>query len=227
VTDFPIEFFEGHIIMDAAGLKVLVDTGAPKTIGRVETWEFLGLPFSLRSNYLTLKIEDLSDLVGTDIDILLGVDILARQPFLIDTKAAVIAFELCPDAHPDAQNALNAVMGIPSTSVLLDGRQLPVFIDTGAKFSYLYSAIADDYPAEGREEDFYPGFGRFETEVRRVEIGLGGQSVTLKFGVLPDKLERVLLLAGPRGIIGTELLKSYRICIDMPAGQMEMWRHAG
>jgi len=223
VSEYPLELFEGHIIIEVAGLKVLVDTGAPRSIGREQTWEFLGMPFALQSSYMGLTIETLSDLVGTHIDVLLGAEILARQPFLIDTDTKVVSFGPCPTEPQDVQVRLTATKGIPTAPVVLDGQELRMFVDTGAKLSYLHSENARQYPAECQEQDFYPGFGKFKTDVRQVRVTLGGESIALKFGVLPKLLETSLTLTGVRGIIGTELLEVYRVCIDMAAGRMRLW----
>ena len=54
--------------------------------------------------------------------------------------------------------------------------------------------------------DFYPSFGKFESETRRIETRIGGKVFNLTFGTLPPLLETALVMAGARGILGSDIL---------------------
>ena len=46
----------------------------------------------------------------------------------------------------------------------VSGRHLRMLFDTGAQLSYLQHALLNSYPAVGKRNNLYPGFGTFETD---------------------------------------------------------------
>jgi len=56
-------------------------------------------------------------------------------------------------------------MGAPVASFSVDGLDQQRFVDTGARLSCVEKMIAADYSPIGKESDFYPGIGEFETVV--------------------------------------------------------------
>src|SRR5262245_41592216 len=114
---FPLTLVSGHLILDIDGQKVLVDTGAPRSIGRQARWTFLGREHPLIPDYLGASPAVLSELVGTPIDLLLGADILGQFPFVVDTRSKCITFSP-PETQPtDIELPLTFLRGIPIVTV--------------------------------------------------------------------------------------------------------------
>src|SRR5262245_17553435 len=89
---FPLTLISGHLILDIDGQKVLVDTGAPRSVGQPSRWTLLGREHPLLPDYLGATPAVLSELVGTHIDLLLGADILGQFAFVVDTRSRRMAF---------------------------------------------------------------------------------------------------------------------------------------
>ena len=97
-------------------------------------------------------------------------------------------------------------MGVPTLTLNMSGEEQTWFFDTGAVISY--SAKHSDSWGDPIDsfEDFYPGFGKFSTDVFDVEIRLMGKSQTIKCGVLPVLLGMSLAMGGCSGILGLQSL---------------------
>jgi len=176
-------------------------------------------------DYLGVTTEFLSQQIGTNIDILLGSDILQTIPFMVDTKGGIMEFDPDDPAEGGVKVSLSFSMGIPMIIVILGGNHLPMFLDTGAKISYLKQELVNTMEKIGTERDFYPGFGEFETPVYRVPMIISEEEIMLNCGVLPQLLEVTLLLAGSGGIIGTELMKEYKVLFSYQKNEVSLFKH--
>ena len=212
-----IEVVSGHFILDVDGGKVLLDTGAPRSIGPDLHWTFLGRRYPVTNAHSGLTTKGLSELVGTPIDVLLGADILGEFHFLVNGRQEAIVFHRERVPPPGVEVPIELVMGIPILTVTVGGQPIRMFLDTGARLSYLRSDVVRRFPRLGEDADFYPGFGRFRTEVFRVFIGVAGWTVPLACGVLPEPLEFALLGGTVSGIIGTELFDTLEVYFSMPS----------
>jgi hypothetical protein len=99
-----------------------------------------------------------------------------------------------------------------------------MFVDTGAKLSYVERSITAKHSPVGKEKDFHPGIGEFETQVFEIPFQLGGQQFNLRCGVLPKLLEKALLVTGSKGIIGTELYQKFIVCLAYPENAIYLER---
>jgi hypothetical protein len=91
-----------------------------------------------------------------------------------------------------------------------------MFVDTGARLSYVDEKIAANYAPIGKESDFYPGIGEFETDVYEIPFQQGEMGFQLRCGVLPKILETALFVTGKRGIVGSELFEKGMVCLAFP-----------
>ena len=66
-------------------------------------------------------------------------------------------------------------MGIPIIELFINNQKLKFFLDTGAKLSYLSNNFTANYNSIGREIDFYPGVGEFETECYEILTSIGNR----------------------------------------------------
>jgi len=223
---FPLTLISGHLILEIEGQKVLVDTGAPSSVGRASRWSFLGREHPLTRDYLGVTPAVLSELVGTHIDLLLGADILGQFPFVVDTRRNSITFCLAEPQPTGIELPLTFLRGIPIVTVTYGEQARSAFLDTGAMLSYIRRESARSYTQLREESDFYPGIGRFRTPVYRVPVEFGSEALPLTCGVLPEPLEMSLLTANAQGIIGTEIFETFLVYFSMPTSRVVLSRHA-
>ena len=113
---------------------------------------------------------------------------------------------------PDFQGEIipiDTLMNIPILEVEVEGEKVRTFLDTGAKICYFSSQVTNNYNAQSVIEDFYPGIGRFETNVYQIPVTIGRKQLNLLSGNLPSVLQQLLLMANAQGIIGNVLFEYY------------------
>eukprot|EP01012_Entosiphon_sulcatum_P007038 TRINITY_DN13490_c0_g1_i1.p1 TRINITY_DN13490_c0_g1~~TRINITY_DN13490_c0_g1_i1.p1 ORF type:complete len:304 (+),score=44.83 TRINITY_DN13490_c0_g1_i1:106-1017(+) len=185
--------------------------------------------YALGDNYQGVRPEKLSEFIGRKVDVLLGMDVLARYTFVVDPDRGRLSL-LPPNAvteQPAGRKRVvlpvRGLMGLPVVTVSVPGdaagggaRQVPVFFDTGAKLGYLDPKVSHKFPVRGERPDFHPSCGRYSTTVRSVPVTLGdeGTSVTIEMemGELPPHLAAIRSL-GILGIVGTAVLEAHGIVL--------------
>ena len=209
--EYEYEFFDGHIVVCAGGERLLIDTGAPSSTGSSSPLGFAGGEFSVEECYLEVSPESLSKSIGTQIDALVGTDILNRYDILIDPAAH--RFVLTEGELPLAGGLLelDSFMGIPILEAATGGETVRMFFDTGAKLSYLDSELTDRLEPVGTATDFYPGVGEFSTNAYDVVIDLASEKVVLRVGNLPELLRTALMVSATKGVLGTAILKTHKV----------------
>lgn len=72
---------DNHIIANINGKKCLIDTGSPMTIGN-QNLQIAGHDFTCIDSFMGVSLESLPKSVGTDLDYLIGSDVLSS--FIVD-----------------------------------------------------------------------------------------------------------------------------------------------
>jgi hypothetical protein len=103
------------------------------------------------------------------------------------------------------------------------GKRLKMFLDSGAKFSYLSTAHTANLTSVGTGTDFYPGLGNFETPLFEVESIMAGKSFTVKYGNLPAELLPLISSANVHGIIGYDLFNQFQVFLDTENNIIQVW----
>lgn len=215
------ELVTGHIIIESGGRRALVDTGAPNCIGGGE-WEFLGRPVTLCTDPFGTTPETLSQWVGTHIDLLMGVDVLGDYHMLIEPDSMQLTFSTEPLQVGGAQVKVEKLQGLPIAPIVIAGQPAHVFVDTGAKLSYLSPSIATQFERVGVESDFHPSVGAFEAPMYAASLSIGGEAFSFACGVLPRPLLETLALADVDGVVGTQLLASHDVCFGLPTANLQL-----
>jgi hypothetical protein len=168
-----------------------------------------------------ISLEAISGEVGEALDWVIGADVLHNFRIEIDWTGGKITVHEDGVAVP-AGETMELVTGIPVISVVLNGRRIPMFFDTGAKISYGKKELIDMVPVSGKARDFYPGYGPFETSLREVPAMISGRELTLTVGQLPSTLEGTLLMSGVQGIVGNDIFRTFsKVSLDYPAKRFE------
>jgi len=213
--EYPLHQPGGHIVIEVDGRMILVDTGALVSVGRAGVLHFLGRDFHLVPSFFNdVTVEYLSQKVGFHLDILMGIDILRHCYFILDSQRQTATFSLSPLQWPVYHRIPlnNFLMGVPTTTALINGEPINVFVDTSAVRCYIPEELTSGCRQVGKVTDFFPGAPDFETPVFEVPVDLSGEKMILKCGVgLPALLMQGMQVAGVRGILGMDLLRKYRI----------------
>jgi hypothetical protein len=206
----------GHLVTQIEGKSVLIDSGVPISIGKNPKFHFLNEVHTLSQEYMGVTLKYLEKMVGTSIDILMGADILKKYCVAIDLQGERITFGEQPAFVSASRVPMTNFMGTPIVRSSVGSQDLEMFVDTGAKLSYVNKTLAANYSPIGKEKDFYPGIGEFETQVYEIPFMLGNWSFQLRCGLLPELLEKALLLTGASGIIGTDFYQKFLVCLAFP-----------
>ncbi len=214
MTLLPFILFDNHVIMELGNDVILLDTGAPQTVNSVGQFEFLGKIYHPTSNYVGVTVEGISRMLGKNITVLLGADILSKYTLTFDYSIQEISFSEKEYEFHGTSFPIDLFMNIPIVNLSVNGQQLKMFLDTGAKLSYIHSSILEGCPIESVEQDFYPGLGQFETNCYSIQARIGDIDFPVKFGCLPPLLQATLLMAGTNGIIGSDFFHAFKVNLD-------------
>ncbi len=217
VCEYGLFFELGHLFAEIEGKKFLLDTGSPMSMAKGLKLDFRGQEFRLPGNILGLTPGQLSDFIGTEVHGLLGTDVLNGQDLLFDFERGKLGVPGAPLPVEGEAIPFRPVMGVPLVDAEVGGQVYRFFFDTGARISYFQEGeVLAGFPGVGREEDFYPGFGRFSTDTYRLEVQLLSRTFALVTGTLPAMLGLSLGMAGADGILGNEILQNARRLAYMP-----------
>ena len=164
----------GHLLVDLAEGRFLIDTGSPTSFARDGRVTFAGKTLDVSSSAMgMLDAGELSGYVGMELGGLIGMDILGNYCL----SFAGDRLQVDEDCQPeDGYVALSteSFMNIPVVTISMSGRDVSVFVDTGAKVSYLAPTLIDEFPVEVTLHDFYPGVGEFDVNVSTASCSLSG-----------------------------------------------------
>jgi len=225
--EYEYKLVDGHIIVKDGSRQLLIDTGAPSSVGDSSPLAFAGGSYPMQSSYMGISPASLSKSVGTPINALVGADILNRYDILIDPVAQ--RFTLTEDKLPldGTSLELDVFMGIPIIEASVGEEMVRMFFDTGAKLSYLDPDKTNAFSSVGTESDFYPGVGEFSTNAYDIPIALATENVVLRVGNLPELLQMTLMMANTSGILGTAILKTHKVTFAPRRSTMTLQRIGG
>jgi len=223
VLSVSVEVVDGHLVAEAGG-RFLLDTGSPMSFARTGEVVWAGRDHEVATNLLGLDSPELSDLVGTPLDGLLGGDVLGESPFTVDLERGTCFFDETPTDRDGIELQLRLVLGVPFASLEFDGLPTATCIDTGAKLSYLERGRLAGTEVVGEADDFYPGLGAFRTAIHEVPVRIAASMLTLRIGELPDALAVQLSMLGLAAILGTEILDHFpTVTFDYPASVARLY----
>lgn len=207
MTLIPLQLRDGHLFAEIDGDPWLLDTGAPSSFGASPALRVCGVEFRLPSAYLGLTADALAGFVGGPCAGLIGGDVLGSLDLILDVPGGTLGVSRDELVHDGRVVRTDPFMGIPIVTATVGGEDHRMFFDTGAQVSYLQDEALARHPGAGRVADFYPGFGRFETDTHELPVTLGGVAFRVRCGTLPGLLGMTLMMASATGILGNEILR--------------------
>jgi len=215
---------DGHIIVCDAKRQLLLDTGAPLSVGSPSPLAFAGQSHQVQDGYMGITPASLSENIGTSVSTLIGADIINRYDMQIDPATHELVLTE-GELHLDGNSLeVDNFMGIPVIEATIGQDTVRLFFDTGAKLSYLDPDKTNSLEPTGTASDFYPSLGTFSTNTFDVAIGLASENIVLRVGNLPVILQETLRLANVQGILGTALLQAHKITFAPRRHMMTMER---
>lgn len=204
----PLMSEKGHLFTKIEEGLWLIDTGAPMSFGSSKEITIDGKSFNIEESYMGFSPETLSEYVGLDCVGLIGADILNEFDHIFDCPKEIWLVSSDEKlTHNGSIVQLSEVMGIPVIGVNISGLDYNMFFDTGAQISYFQDQSLKDFPYIGTVDDFYPGFGQFQTETYQVEASISGVDFSIACGTLPGLLGATLMMADTQGIVGNQIVK--------------------
>lgn len=210
---YSIGIFENHVIAIMNNKRMLISTGTPVSIGDIPEIMILGQAHKLENKYLGLDIKRISEHLRTDINALLGLDVLTKFIFYVSHGIEAM---ICSDffinfKEPMRELPINIAAGQLILDVKIGGVPMKMILDTGAKLSFLNSSLLEGQKSFGKKETFYPGAGVFSTEVYNMPIELKGKVMDIPVGKLPDNRMTDLALTQCHGLLGADVFKYFSI----------------
>ena len=218
--DYTLRLVNGHPVFELDGKKTLLDSGSPFSLGRESDLYFMNSVLPLSQEFLGVKLDTLSRLIGTPLDLMMGADILLKYSVLLDLPQELIQFSEMGTKIHGRTVPLRMMAGVPIVHCHANGSAIQAVFDTGSRLSYINRSLVGNSASIGKEKDFYPGVGEFETEIYQVSFDIGGIYLSLRTGVLPPMLESALALTGAQAILGTELLHNFVVWLNLSDGEM-------
>jgi Ca-activated chloride channel family protein len=215
-----LEQFDNYPVAVIDGKRILLDTGSPFSIGNGATLDILGQRFTPGSA-LGMTTDKLSMWMKTEIDALLGCDILSQFVVSIDWWQSTLTFAARGTSFAGTELSAELLMGTPVLEFgSPNGRTRGIF-DTGAKLCYVpWNATTNKTPIN-HTHDFLPGFGTFESDVYELQFEFARHSFLANCGILPDSAAKMLHgMTGIEWVIGTDLLRQGIIGIDLDIGRI-------
>lgn len=215
---FDVEVERGHILAKMNGNRVLIDTGSPfsgssislKIVSNQE--ETSQLPSVLIKEKMEEVVRETVRLSQVDFNDLLGMDLIKKTNFYLNLKEKKAIFSLKRITKDRITIPLGIAAGVPKIKATLDRRKTSMIIDTGAFISYFEQEFVNGKKPIRRQQDFYPmlDIGKFETDVYKMEIDLGGEVFMIEGGILPLKLREALnFLVDTSTLLGNSIFQKY------------------
>lgn len=227
--EYKIDLYDGHLLIKEDGKTLLLDTGSPVSLTDLSSFSFSGHEFSGHRNLGGKGISEVSEQLGKDIDVLVGMDVLHLFTLLIDYKNLILGvYEQNPTEFIDEWpvSLYKVAMGAITIPMTVDGHILHFALDTGAKISYINNRVtSSDTPIENRQ-DFNPLLGYFSTPIFPKIVKVGDVDFLCNFGNLPQMAEMPLSMMGIDGVIGFDLFKAFKVCLDFKNHVMYLSEYA-
>uniref|UniRef100_UPI0040476232 hypothetical protein n=1 Tax=Algoriphagus sp. TaxID=1872435 RepID=UPI0040476232 len=218
---YPIELVDGHAILISGTDRILVDTGSPISIHASPILRLMERDFSCATQYAGVSSGSLTELLGSPITTLLGMDILSKFIVMFDYPNHRIGFSTTDSPSKGIEIPIRQHRGIPIVEAEVLGSKHQFFLDSGAKLSYLVASITEGLPSQETKSDFYPGYGSFETPIFTLETQIAGATLSINFGNLPTQLLGLLNQGNVKGIIGFDLFNHFQILLNIQQNKLQ------
>lgn len=215
MTTLPLKKSEGHFIITAGGENYIIDTGASVSCscyGQTEVvigdrkFRVYPLPFERVG-------EKISELVHMPIAGLIGLDIMEELGSMeISEEEGCVKFgaETAP-ASGDHSFPFEMTTGfrVLLAGLKVNGRDIKVILDTGARIDYMDPAILDTSVAVSHERDYNPIIGFFEVDGYKATYSVGDREIETVSYAATEQLREYVAQLGMHDISGVVGLNAF------------------
>lgn len=215
MTVLPLKKSEGHFIITAGGENYIIDTGASVSCscyGQTEVvigdrkFRVYPLPFERVG-------EKISELVHMPIAGLIGLDIMEELGSMeISEEEGCVRFgaETAP-ASGDHSFPFEMTTGfrVLLAGLKVNGRDIKVILDTGARIDYMDPAILDTSVAVSHERDYNPIIGFFEVDGYKATYSVGDREIETVSYAATEQLREYVAQLGMHDISGVVGLNAF------------------
>jgi len=222
VRHYPLSFENGALVAQIEGRKVLVHTGVQHSLGAEPEWSFLHEVYPLKPEHAGFHIKALSNILGTRVDVMLGMDILRDLYLRIEPQRSVITFNRTP------LKAYGRIINLADTDPMLSlrvpvaGTETLMQVMTGIGFSFLPAGLLSEHTPAHQRDVVIPGLAAFSTPIYTIPMDFSGVTVRLKCGMLPESVQANLGLGAQDGILGAQLFQTITSTLAIPQKQLEL-----
>ena len=217
-SSIAIEEVNSHIIINDEQ-NVLIDTGSPLSFHQSGQIVLGNETFNVPSSVLGVTSEYLSQKVGKEINGLVGMDILNKNPIMISLKDKMMFINDDAVYREKLRRAVpgGPIGGIIGVEMSINGRVARMLVDTGAKISYIKKEFVEGLNIKDIVEDFSPYIGDFKTPVYSCQTELLSSngnviaSYMQDYGEMPQIVLMTIEMVKMDGIIGFDLFKKFRL----------------
>ena len=218
---FKFDDFDGYIIPEIDGAKVLIDTGCPITVSAGSN-----LP-SLGDIWMTQATEQFNPqtMAGFtkeefEFEVLLGRNYLGIVPFMVDWDEKTICFESYEVPEGDEIN-FQVLMAGAAADAKINDKDVKLIIDTGAKISFLGHEKFSECPIVGEVKDYHLSSGHFTAPLISAQFSQGSVTMDLNAGRLDNELFDQLKMVSIDGILGNDIFNYYKkVWYDLPGNRI-------
>lgn len=215
MTTLPLKKSEGHFIITVGGENYIIDTGASVSCscyGQTEVvigdrkFRVYPLPFERVG-------EKISELVHMPIAGLIGLDIMEELGSMeISEEEGCVRFgaETAP-ASGDHSFPFEMTTGfrVLLACLKVNGRDIKVILDTGARIDYMDPAILDTSVAVSHERDYNPIIGFFEVDGYKATYSVGDREIETVSYAATEQLREYVAQLGMHDISGVVGLNAF------------------
>lgn len=223
----PFNTYFNKLIFPVGGRMFLVSTGHRSSISRSMAIDFMGRSFKTNSAESgdNVSIERISEILDVEIDSIIGLDILRNFNIIIDFANSTLyiseAYDEFGKPLPFAEDFEMSTsmkwnsLGYIEIPVNIGDDQLDLILDTNARLSYINPEISSKHKPTGSDRVFHPKLGYFTTKTYNLNTAVGDKEFATTYGNLPLSIEVLLRMSNIKGVIGSDLIKSFKIGISI------------
>ena len=137
IRDYRMHFDQGVLIAKIDDLNVLIETNSPMTIGKTSEWRFMDQGYKLPLEHAGVTCDELSDKLGTRVDVVLGMDILKDVYLRLDPGRGVISFSRQAMPSRGWRLDLDEQGGGLTCTLKAAGEEIRMRVVTGTRLTYI------------------------------------------------------------------------------------------
>ena len=223
IRDYRLDLSSGLPIARIEDKFVLINTGAPVSIAKDAKWLFLNQAIQFQAQFNGLTCEQLSLALGMQVDVMLGMDVLAGLHLRMNPAQEVIQFSRQPFHSSGVRLPVDKGKLVPSLQLAINGKTVDMRLVTGLKLNYILASFVAGLNPFGTAKDRLPGRDEFETALYKLPITLDRYPMSLTCGVLPDAQRKHLLLGEGEGVLGADFLQTAPLTLAFPESELVVY----